>query len=245
VHLNTVFGALSMVSKELIEKARELHGHVCPFLVLGLRMSEVAMARLRIRRAGVAESIREDIVAIVEVNNCLADGVQVATGCTFGNNSLIYIDTGKNAVTIFRRGSKKGIRVYVDAERIRSKYFPREALELFRKVVVERRGSEEDAMKLHELWEKIGYSLANLPEDELVVQEVEIVEEIERAPIFESVRCSKCGELVMAPKAVYIDGKPYCPTCAGKEVPAVIGRGITTSFKTPFRVVRTLTPSKM
>jgi iron complex transport system ATP-binding protein len=67
-----------MVSKELVEKAREIHGHICPFLVLGLRMSEVAMARLGVRRAGVVESIREDIVAIVEVNNCLADGVQVA-----------------------------------------------------------------------------------------------------------------------------------------------------------------------
>jgi predicted nucleic acid-binding protein len=32
-------------------------------LVLGLRMSEVAMARLGVRRAGVVESIREDIVA--------------------------------------------------------------------------------------------------------------------------------------------------------------------------------------
>ena len=237
-------GALIVVSRELIEKAREIHGHICPFLVLGLRMSEVAMARLGVKRAGVVESIREDIVAIVEVNNCLADGVQVATGCTFGNNSLIYMDTGKNAVTIFRRGSKKGIRVYVDSERIKSKYFTQDALELFRKVV-ERRGSEEDIEKLRKLWEEIGYSLANIPEDDLVVQEVEIVEDIERAPIFESVRCSKCGELVMAPKTVYIDGKPYCPTCAGREVPAVVGRGITPSFKTPFRVVFTLTPRRM
>jgi len=52
-----------MVSKELVEKAREIHGHICPFLVLGLRMSEVVMARLGVRRAGVVESIREDIVA--------------------------------------------------------------------------------------------------------------------------------------------------------------------------------------
>ena len=41
VHLLFSLGALSMVSKELIEKAREIHGHICPFLVLGLRMSEV------------------------------------------------------------------------------------------------------------------------------------------------------------------------------------------------------------
>ncbi|MEM0110397.1 MAG: FmdE family protein, partial [Desulfurococcus sp.] len=76
-----------MVSKELIEKAKEFHGHICPFVVLGLRASEIAMSRLGVNKAGVMETIREDIVAIVEVNNCFADGVQIATGCTLGNNS--------------------------------------------------------------------------------------------------------------------------------------------------------------
>ncbi|MEM1696991.1 MAG: FmdE family protein, partial [Desulfurococcaceae archaeon] len=53
-----------MVSRELIDRAKEFHGHICPFLVLGLRMSEIAMKRLGVARAGVVESIREDLVAI-------------------------------------------------------------------------------------------------------------------------------------------------------------------------------------
>lgn len=226
-----------MVSRELIEVARSFHGHVCPFLVLGLRAAEIALSRLGVKRAGVVETVREDIVAIIEVNNCFADGIQVATGCTLGNNSLLYVDTGKNAVTLFRRGSKRGVRIYVDSEKLRAKYFPKEALELFRKVVAERRGTEEEIEKLHKMWEEIGLRMAELPEEDFTIQEVEIVEEPERAPIFESVRCSKCSELVMAPKAVYIEGKPYCPTCAGREVPAVIGRGIKTAFRIPFKVV--------
>ncbi|MEM0063195.1 MAG: FmdE family protein [Ignisphaera sp.] len=225
-----------MVSKELIEKAREFHGHICPFLVLGLRASEIAMKRLGISKAGVGETISEDIVAIVEANNCFADGVQIATGCTFGNNSLMYIDTGKNALTLFRRGNRRGVRVYIDAQKLREKYFSKEALELFQKVVAERRGSREDVEKLHRLWTEIGYRMADIPEEEFVVQEVEIVEEIERAPIFESIRCSRCGELVMAPKIVYVDGKPLCLQCAGREALAVIGRGITYT-KIPFRLV--------
>ena len=225
-----------MVSRELIEKAREFHGHICPFLVLGLRASEIAMKRLGISKAGVEETIGEDIVAIVEANNCFTDGVQIATGCTFGNNSLIYIDTGKNALTLFKRGSRRGVRIYIDAQKLREKYFSKEALELFRKVVAERRGSREDVEKLHKLWTEIGYRMAEIPEEEFVVQEVEIVEEIERAPTFESIRCSKCGELVMAPKVVYVDGKPLCLQCAGREAPAVIGRGIAYT-KIPFRLV--------
>jgi len=239
VHLDADSG-VSMVSRDLIEKARELHGHICPFVVLGLRASEIALNRLGVERAGVAETIREDIVAIVEVNNCFADGVQVATGCTLGNNSLIYADTGKNALTVFRRGSGRGIRVYIDSERLREKYFSREALELFRRVVIERRGTDEEVEKLHKMWEEIGLKMAELPEEDFVIQEVEIVEEPERAPIFESIRCSKCGELVMAPKVVYIGEKPYCPTCAGRDVPAVVGRGILTAFRIPFKVVKQL-----
>lgn len=92
-----------MVSKELIEKARELHGHICPFLILGLRMSEIAMSKLGISKASAIDTVEERVIAIVEVNNCLVDGVQVATGCSFGNNSLIYLDLGKNALTLFKR----------------------------------------------------------------------------------------------------------------------------------------------
>lgn len=227
-----------MVSRELIEKARELHGHVCPYLVLGLRASEIAMSKLGVGRAGVSESIEEEIVVIVEANNCMSEGVQVATGCTLGNNSLIYMDTGKNAITIFKRGSRRGIRVYIDAERIRQRYFDPRATELFRKVVVERRGSPDEIEELDRLWEETGMRMAWIPEEEFVVQEVEITENLERAPIFESVRCSGCGELVMAPKAVYIDGKPFCASCAERDVPAVVGRGIVTAFRTPFKVIK-------
>lgn len=227
----------SLVNKELIDKAKAFHGHVCPFLVLGLRASEIAMSKLGISKIGLSESIKEDVIAIVEANNCLSDGVQVATGCTLGNNSLIYIDTGKNAVTMFRRGSKRGVRVYIDADRIRQKYFDPRATELFRKVIVERKGSPEEIEELDKIWEETGMKLASIPEEDFVIQEVEIVDELERAPIFDNVRCSRCGELVMASKAVYVNGEPFCASCAGKDISAVIGRGITTSFRTPFRVL--------
>lgn len=229
-----------MVSKELIEKARELHGHVCPFLVLGLRMAEIAMGRLGVGRAGVLETVEEDIVAVVEVNNCLVDGVQIATGCTFGNNSLIYLDIGKNALVLFRRGDKRGVRVYIDSEKLISKYFPEDATRLFQKVVVERRGSSKEVEELHRMWEEIGYRMAEVPEEEFTVQEVEIVEEIERAPIFKNVRCSRCGELVMETRAVVVNGVKLCYTCANKGVSSVIGRGIERLGGTPYRVARPL-----
>jgi len=205
--------------RNLLMKAKEFHGHLCPFLALGVRISILAMEELGIKKEEFA-SVTEDLLAIVECNNCLADGVQVATGCTLGNNSLLYLDLGKNALTLVRRKDWKGVRVYVDAESLRQKYFEKEALELFNKVIVQRQGSEEDIRKLSALWENIGWKMLELPKEEFKIDFIEI-EPIERAPIFENKRCSKCGEIAMVTRIK--DG--LCLKCVGSYY-AVVGRGI-------------------
>lgn len=222
-----------MVEEALVEKAKEFHGHICPFVVLGLRASEIAMQKLGLAKAGEAETVGEEILAIVECNNCFADGVQVATGCTLGNNSLIYMDVGKNAVTLVKRGEWKGIRVYIDPEKLESRYFKKEATELFEKVVVKRQRTSKDYERLQKMWAEIGWSMMNVPEDMFKIEEVEVAE-IERAPIFESVKCEKCGELAMKTRARIIDGKAVCLGCLG-ECEAVIGRGIVPNFKIPLK----------
>ncbi|MBC7129590.1 TraR/DksA C4-type zinc finger protein [Candidatus Bathyarchaeota archaeon] len=221
-----------MVDPSLIDKAKNLHGHICPFLVLGLRASEIAMKKLGIGKAGEAETVGEDVLAIIECNNCFADGVQVATGCTLGNNSLIYLDVGKNALTLVRRGDWKGVRVYIDSEKLNKKYFKKEASELFEKVVAKREGTAEDAERLRKIWAEIGYAMSNLPEEEFKIEEVKL-KEIERAPIFESVRCEKCGELAMKTRVKFVDGKALCLSCYG-ECEAVVGRGIVSHLKVPY-----------
>jgi formylmethanofuran dehydrogenase subunit E len=220
-----------MVSETLLKKAEEFHGHICPFLTLGLRASELAMQKVGLVKAGLSESVGEEVLAIVECNNCFSDGVQIATGCTLGNNSLIYLDVGKNAVTLVRRGSWRGVRVYVDAEKIRSKYFTKDALDLFEKVVIKKEGSEEDLEKLQEQWSQIGRSMLTIPEEEFKIDAVEVAE-IERAPIFESVRCAKCGELAMSTRFQYVDGRAVCLSCLG-VCAAVVGRGIVPDFRVP------------
>ncbi|MEM2085851.1 MAG: FmdE family protein [Archaeoglobaceae archaeon] len=204
---------------KLLIKAKDFHGHICPFVALGVRISAIAMGELGIKRDEKA-SIGEEILAIVECNNCLTDGVQIATGCTLGNNSLIYLDLGKNALTLVKRSDWIGVRVYVDAEKLREKYFDKEALELFEKVIVRRQGCEEDYKKISILWEQIGWKMLEIPKEEFKIERVK-VEPIERAPIFESVKCKGCGEQAMATRIK--DG--LCLKCAGNYY-AVVGRGI-------------------
>ena len=211
--------------RDFLDKARFFHGHVCPFLALGIKASFVAMDRLGVGRLGFDESVGESILAIVECNNCFTDGVQVATGCTLGNNCLLYFDLGKVALTIVKRSTWEGVRVYIDSQMLKEEYFPEEALHLFRKVVAMRKGSRKDKEILLQIWEKLGYEMLKIPENKFKIDRVN-VPPIEKAPIVKSVRCESCRELVMETRVVRISGKNYCLKCAGMRYWALIGRGI-------------------
>ncbi len=155
--------------KDLIEFARTFHGHICPGLALGMRASQIALQWLGIERASLYDTINEDITAIVKNNNCFADGVQIVTGCTFGNNSLIYHDLGKNAVTVVK--GDEGVRVYIDYGRI-DDLFDDEAKRLFEKVIVRREGSREDRKILTKKWEEIALAVLELDEGRFDVRSV-------------------------------------------------------------------------
>ncbi|NOZ25951.1 MAG: formylmethanofuran dehydrogenase, partial [Nitrospirae bacterium] len=70
------------------EDAVRFHGHVCPGLALGYRVSDLVLRELGPR------SEDEELVAIVENNSCAVDAIQVMTGCTFGKGNLIFRDYG-------------------------------------------------------------------------------------------------------------------------------------------------------
>ena len=57
----------------------------------------------------------EELIVILDTNNCFSDGVQVVTGCTLGNNGLIYRDVGKTAVTVAKRDGT-AIRIVLNPE---------------------------------------------------------------------------------------------------------------------------------
>ena len=75
--------------EEMIERAIEFHGHLGPFLVLGIRMGLLALREL-------SSSGYEGIEALVKTGNtpslsCLLDGIQVSTGCTMGKGNIATV----------------------------------------------------------------------------------------------------------------------------------------------------------
>ncbi|MBN1296197.1 cupin domain-containing protein [bacterium] len=85
------------------------HGHSCPGLAYGWRMTVTALAALRIRE----RARDEELVAIVENDACGVDALQYLTGCTFGKGNLIFRDWGKMAFTLIRRDMGAAVRVRV------------------------------------------------------------------------------------------------------------------------------------
>jgi formylmethanofuran dehydrogenase subunit E len=89
------------------------HGHSCPGLTIGYRMSKAALASMEGKRAE-----DEEIVAIVENDACGVDALQCLSGCTFGKGNLIFNDFGKHVYTLYNRKTRKGVRVSFKASAV-------------------------------------------------------------------------------------------------------------------------------
>jgi formylmethanofuran dehydrogenase subunit E len=92
---------------EDLRKTVEFHGHLCPGLAIGYRVSKYV-------KEHYPRSEDEELVAVVENNSCSVDAIQEILGCTFGKGNLIYKDRGKQIFTIYSRGNGKGkaLRIY-------------------------------------------------------------------------------------------------------------------------------------
>jgi formylmethanofuran dehydrogenase subunit E len=198
-----------------------LHGHFCPFSAIGVKASVRAVKELGISSTGM-----EEVIAIVETNSCFSDGVQFVTGCSFGNNALIYRDYGKTAFTLAKRNGE-ALRVSVKADSRFLEEREPQTFELFQKVVVKRQGTEADRRRLDELWRQASFKMLDIPDDELFDVNRVTVDVPAYSRIFASVKCSLCGESVMEPRSRIRDGKPVCIPCSGQEYYQLTGNGMS------------------
>jgi formylmethanofuran dehydrogenase subunit E len=207
--------------RTLLRISGMLHGHYCPFSALGVKAGTRAMRDLTATSTGM-----EELIAIVETNNCFSDGIQIVTGCTFGNNALIYRDFGKTAFTLAHRDGE-GIRVAVKSDRVMEQR-SEETTELFEKVVVRREGSEEEQRRLSSLWKDLSFQVLEIPDEEVFDIARVVVEVPSYARIFASVKCSVCGESVMEPRVRMSGGEAVCLACSDQECYQLAGDGIST-----------------
>ncbi|MDD2555262.1 MAG: FmdE family protein [Syntrophaceticus sp.] len=186
------------------EKAMEFHGHICVGLARGYRAAKVGMEILDAHR-----SPDEELVVIAETDNCGLDAVQVVTGCTMGKGNLIFQDYGKNAYTFGRRDTGKAVRITVKSL---GESFPEFAA--IRDRVHGGKGTPEDKEKIKKMQMGVITELLQGSHDDLLqVQDVQL-DLPEKARIFQSVTCARCGESVMEPRARVRGGEYVCIPCS-------------------------------
>jgi len=96
--------------EEYLHLVKSFHGSLAPGLIIGGFIVDLALKHL---------PEGEFFDAICETPVCLPDAVQILTPCTIGNGWMKIFDTGRCAVTLYEKESGEGVRVYLDAQKLK------------------------------------------------------------------------------------------------------------------------------
>jgi formylmethanofuran dehydrogenase subunit E len=172
------------------EKARKFHGHVCPGIVLGTRLTLAGLRELGMN----PHEHNRDLIVFMEIDRCGTDAVQAITGCTLGHRTLKFRDYGKFAATFVDLATMRAVRVAVS----------------------EKNRAEHDLLDPKD----VPAVLASAPEEEILKIEKVRVDlsdnDIPGRPRQKSV-CSACGEYIMDGREDSTEGKILCKNCAGQS----------------------------
>jgi formylmethanofuran dehydrogenase subunit E len=171
----------------LFKKAKEFHGHVCPGIVLGTRLTIAGLRELGMN----PHEPQKNLIVFMEIDRCGTDAVQAITGCSLGHRSLKHKDFGKFAGTFVDLVTKKAVRV----------------------AVFEKNRAEHDKLDPKEVIKV----LAECPEDEILkIERVSIDIPEDDMPGFPKGKaiCSVCGERIMDNRHIVVAGKVMCRNCS-------------------------------
>lgn len=172
-----------MKVEELMEKAVKFHGHSCPGLAIGVLASKYILDN------GNDFSIDEELVAVVENDNCSVDAIQALLGTTFGKGNLKYLDHGKNNYSFYNRTSKKAVKLSIKALSFGDRDMSRE--------------------------ERLETLLKARPEDVFNIEKIDFTPPNE-AEIHQSLACDNCGEPTMSTRLKEFKNKKLCVPCYEK-----------------------------
>jgi formylmethanofuran dehydrogenase subunit E len=96
-----------VLTEEIVEQAAYFHGHLGPFLMIGVRMGLTGLK-------GLDACTNEGLCITVSLPfrvpfSCIIDGIQVTTKCTVGNQKLLIRDSEKIQAEFRRKDKKKRI----------------------------------------------------------------------------------------------------------------------------------------
>lgn len=200
-----------MEQKQILLDALAFHGHKCWASTAGVRAGLTALRLLGVERSG-AKSLH----AILENGYyhgamCFGDGVQYATGCTFGKGNIEKVAKGKLAVILIDKKAMKAVRV---------SYRPTLQKQIKDSSFMQKRSAGVPPTQIPEAeqWELVNL-IWEAPEDAvLLAGPVVTYSWNEPQEIMRFAVCSGCGELVAESYLRVVEGNQLCIDCSGYSV---------------------------
>ncbi|NWF95843.1 MAG: TraR/DksA C4-type zinc finger protein [Candidatus Thorarchaeota archaeon] len=187
--------------------AFEFHGHLCPFLPIGYRMGRLAMEYLKLDREKDHGFFVFPETGEGHPQTCMVDGIQAATGATYGKVLMEKTFYGKLAATFFH--PKNGaVRLSLTPDFI-------DAMSKFEFFAYRKKGVEPSEIP-HEVTEEVTKWTYEQPDKFMF--KVEFKPDFKFTPpkgSFNKSKCSICGEYVFERYLRMKDGAPVCIPCSG------------------------------
>ena len=188
------------------EWAFEFHGHQCPFMPIGYRMGKLALEKLGIERERDHGFFVFPELGEGHPQTCMMDGIQAATGATYGKVLMAKTFYGKLAA-IFHHPKKEAIRLSLLPDFI-------DAMGKFEFLAYRKKGVEPSKIP-PAVSEEIIRWVYEQPDD--VVFKVEPKPDFKFSPVkgsFNKTKCNACGEYVFDRYLRMKDSKPVCIPCS-------------------------------
>lgn len=186
-----------------IEDVIAFHGHSCPGLGIGIRVSELA-----IRELGDPDSTQ--MVAVSETDMCGVDAIQFLTGCTYGKGNFVHRDYGKMAFSFFDRLSGRGFRALLNPD---ARGDVGRQLEALMDGKDDNSVTEAYQQRIDELRQQLQEQLMSLTLEDMF----DIIPLDSGTPrpavVLKNVVCECCGESVMESRIRRFSGKFVCIPC--------------------------------
>jgi len=182
--------------EELLQISAEVHRHLCPRQVLGVRMGLLGG---RLLGLDVPQTDKR-IFTIVETDGCGLDGIAVATGCNVGRRTMRVLDWGKTAATMVDSKTGQAVRI-IPHPKVRDT-------------------APEYAPDAKNRWESYLLGYQRMPDEVLLTaQKVELTFSLKQWLSRAGVRvdCQVCGEEIINEREVIQNGFILCRGCAGEQ----------------------------
>lgn len=181
---------------ELLKESAEVHGHLCPGQVVGVRMAMLGCRLIGLDDPQSHQQIKR-LIVFVEMDRCAADAVAHVTGVKLGRRSLKFMDYGIMAATFVNLQTHRSFRII-------STEASRDLADVYAQEEIEKRQRQ---LK--------GYQ--RMPDSVLFrVQQVQVnLSEYDMpGPTRFKTVCRQCGQVVRDHREVVKNGRAFCRPCA-------------------------------